>query len=51
MHSPKTIIIIAGMSKVVDDVQSAIGRIRTFTCSALALNGKRKAPLEKTTHY
>lgn len=44
LHGPKKVIIIAGINKVVRDVEAGIDRIQTSVCPVLAGNSGRKTP-------
>lgn len=50
IHGPENIIIVAGMNKVVTDVQTGINRVRNFASPANAKRLKRQTPCNLTGH-
>lgn len=48
IQGPSHVIIVAGMNKIVPDVESGIGRIRNTACPANAIRLKRQLPCAQT---
>lgn len=50
IHGPENVIVVAGMNKVVTDVQNGINRVRNFASPANAKRLERQTPCNLTGH-